>query len=145
MPLVLVVSTAWWSLRMICLSQALSPGLIWVHGNRIHVEVMDSYILLFRGGKPREVMEIWFTAPHCLFSSHINCNQNQKRPRLPSHVYCVFCVLFSLDSISPCLCEPWHFQHLPSCRCGAHACKGQNFLYKLHHSKKEKKSSVTDK
>lgn len=44
---------------------------------------MDSFIPLFRGGKPREVMEIWFTGPHCLFSTHINYNQNQETLRLP--------------------------------------------------------------
>lgn len=49
----------------------------------IHVIVMDSFIPLFRGGKPLEVMEIWFTASHCLFSTHINYNQNQERLRLP--------------------------------------------------------------
>lgn len=86
----------------------------------IHVIVMDSFIPLFRGGKPLEVMEIWFTGPHCLFSTHINYNRNQKRLRLPflmfsyTFLFYVCTVLFCgvLGFRSPWVCEPWHFQHL---------------------------------
>lgn len=105
----------------------------------IHVIVIDSYILLFRGGKPLEVMEIWFTAPHCLFSTHINYNQNQERVKLPSHVYRMcFAVFFFFGFRSPWLCEPWHFQHLINafmqmqCTC----MHGHTFMYELQHSQR---------
>lgn len=90
----------------------------------IHVVVMDSFMSLFRGGKPLEVIEIWFPVAQCLFSTHINYNQNQKWPRFAVHVhsymFCLLCffnvystwfvVFFGFRSLG--LCEPWHFQHL---------------------------------
>lgn len=68
----------------------------------IHVIVMDSYIPLFRGGKPLEVMEIWFTGPHCLLSSRINYNQNQGRLRLHFFMFSYTFLFFVFFHYSVC-------------------------------------------
>lgn len=112
---------------------------------------MDSFIPLFRGGKPREVMEIWFTGPHCLFSTHINYNQNQETLRLPflmsSYTFRFFvcvCVCLSMRTVCVLWCSLLSDHHdcvspgifntslTPSCRKSAHTMHRQIYSYILY-------------